>query len=178
MRLIEESLRFGRKGFARIVELTPSRLNFSWITEQLAVGGVIPPRHYWRLRQRGIGAVVDCRAEDCDDEHALRSHGIELLHLPAPDTREIDQASIDRGVVWVAERIERNVSVYVHCLHGVGRGPLLGCCVLIAAGHTPSEALRRIKTGRWQASPNEEQLRAVWTWAERRSLQAPSSDSS
>src|SRR5713226_8656239 len=149
-RLIEEALRFMRKGFARVAEFAPTRLNFSWITDDLAIGGAFHGRDIPKLKALGITAVVDCREEARDSEEGLAAHGIKLLHLPAPDAHEIDQSSIDQGVEWVTEQLADGAKVYVHSLHGVGRGPLLGCCVLIAEGRSASEALQLIKTRRWQ----------------------------
>jgi len=166
-RLVEEALRFGRKGFARIAEFAPTRMNFSWITDDLAIGGAFHDRDIPKLKARGITAVVDCREEAMDSEDGLAAHGIKLLHLPAPDAHEIDQSAIDQGVEWVKGELAGGGKVYVHCLHGVGRGPLLGCCVLIDQGRSAANALQLVKTRRWQASPNEEQVCAIWTWAER-----------
>src|SRR4030095_4906530 len=100
---------------------------------------------------------VDCREEAMDSEDGLAAHGIKLLHLPAPDAHEIDQSAIDEGVEWVTREMAGGGKVYVHCLHGVGRGPLLGCCVLIAEGRSAANALQLVKDRRWQASPKQEQ---------------------
>jgi hypothetical protein len=166
-RLTEEVLRFGRKGVARILEFAPVKLNFSWITDNLAVGGAFRRGDIPRMRRMGVDAIVDCRLEDRDDEEALRRHGIELLHLPAPDTHEISQEALDFGVDWARERMSQGKKVYVHCLHGVGRGPLLGSCILVDSGHSARQALELVKARRWQASPNEEQVEALVTWARR-----------
>ena len=166
-RFVEEVLRFGRKGFARVIEFAPTRLNLSWITDQLAAGGAFRTADIPRLQRMGITGVVDCREEASDDEAALRAHGIEFLRLPTPDVHQITQEALDTGVAWVNERLDRGAKVYVHCLHGVGRGPLLGCCVLVARGKTAAEALTTMKTRRWQASPNEEQINALIEYASR-----------
>lgn len=167
VRILQNVLRIPRKGFARFVELIPTQLNLSWITDTLAAGGSFRTADIGQLRQMGVSAVVDCREEASDDEAALSRHGIELLRLPAPDAHEISQEMLDRGVDWVRERMAKGQKVYVHCHHGVGRGPLLGCCVLVADGMTPVAALNLMRTRRWQASPNEEQLTALHRWAER-----------
>jgi len=53
-------------------------------------------------------------------------------------------------------------------MHGVGRSPLLACCVLVADGQSASDALTLMKRRRWEASPNEEQLAALQLFANRR----------
>jgi hypothetical protein len=173
-RTFDELLRFGRKGFARIAEFAPTRLNLSWITDDLAVGGAFHWADIPRLARLGVTAVVDCREEASDDPVALAKHGIGFLRLPTPDAHELSQEHIETGVRWATERLARGEKVYIHCSHGVGRGPLLGCCVLVATGLSPMEAIRLLKARRWQASPNEEQLQAILEYVERRaSAEAP-----
>jgi protein tyrosine phosphatase (PTP) superfamily phosphohydrolase (DUF442 family) len=167
---LEGLIRVGRRGLDRLLEYVPSRLNLSWITNQLAVGGAYQSSDIKLLSRLGITAVVDCRAEDSDDERALQARGIAFLRLPTPDCHDLTQDALERGVVWVGERLARGEKVLVHCQHGVGRGPLLGCCVLVSQGMSPWDALTTIKAHRWQASPNEEQLNALLQFATRHSL--------
>ncbi len=165
-RAFDEILRWGRKGFARLAELAPTQLNLSWVTDTLAVGGAIRTRDIPRLRRLGIRAIADCREEAADDEAALARHGIAYLRIPTPDAHELAQPDLQTGVTWVAERLARGEKVYVHCKHGVGRAPLLASCFLVSQGATAEEALHLVKSRRWQASPNEEQVGALVTFAE------------
>lgn len=164
-RVVDEIFRFGRKGFARIAEFAPTRLNVSWVTDELAVGGAIHTRDIARLRRMGITAIADCREEAADDEVVLAKHGIAYLRIPTPDACELAQPDLRIGVVWVNERLAQGEKVYVHCKHGVGRAPLLASCLLVAQGASAEEALHRVKSHRWQASPNEEQVAALVTFA-------------
>jgi hypothetical protein len=52
-------------------------------------------------------------------------------------------------------------------MHGAGRGPLLGAAVLIACGYRPADAMRLLRTRRWQAVPNARQLEGLRQYAER-----------
>jgi len=153
------------RGIARILEystrLDRGSLNLSRITDQLVVGGAIPPRSYGRLKAMGVTAVIDLREEAKDDEEALRRLGIELLYLPATDRFAASQDRSDRGVEWAVVRIEAGGQVYAHCKHGVGRGPLMGLAILVARGETTSSALRLLRSKRWQAAPNDRQLAAL-----------------
>ncbi len=153
------------RGIARILEYSTrfhrQSLNLSRITEQLVVGGAIPPRAYGRLKAMGVTAVIDLREEAKDDEEALRRLGIELLYLPATDRFAASQGQIRQGVEWAVERIEAGGQVYAHCKHGVGRGPLMGLAILVALGETTSSALRLVRSKRWQAAPNDRQLAAL-----------------
>lgn len=166
--LIDELLRFVRKGFARVIEFTPTRINLSWITDNLAVGGAFHQPDIARLRRMGIRAIVDCREEAADDQEELRRCGIAYLRLATPDAHGLSRGALDLGVGWVLKRLRRGEKVYIHCAHGVGRGPLLACCVLVADGRTAEDALKFIKARRWQASPNAEQITALVEWSQRR----------
>jgi hypothetical protein len=166
--LIGRLLALAREVLERVLERLRPGLNLSWITDNLAAGGAIPSAALPRLRKMGFTAVVDCRVEECDDRDILQANGIEFLQLPTPDNHQLTQAALDEGVAWVQERIARGGKVFVHCMHGIGRGPLLGCCVLVAQGRAPLEALTTMKTRRWQTSPNQEQLDALLEFAVRR----------
>ena len=136
----------------------PDQFNMSWITDQLAVGGRIRPQDIPSLARIGVNSVVDTRSEYCDDARALGKEGIELLHLPAPDTRP---RSIEQLLVvakWVQERLEAGKHVVIHCEHGVGRSVLLACAVLVYGGMHAQAALNLVQLRRWQASPNHSQI--------------------
>ncbi len=154
------------RGIARVLEYSTKlhgnrRLNLSRITEGLLVGGSIPLSAYAKLKFVGVTGVVDLREEARDDEAALARIGIELLHLPATDRYAPTQAELVRGVAWALQHLERGGQVYAHCKHGVGRGPLLGLAILVAQGHTASQALRLMRARRWQVAPNDRQIAAL-----------------
>jgi len=150
---------------ARVLEystrLDRTHLNLTRITRDLVVGGAIPVRSYRRLKELGVTAVIDLREEARDDEAALKELGVELLYLPATDRYAATQDQLRRGVEWANERLDGGGQVYAHCKHGVGRGPLMGLAIMVARGMTASEALRRMRSQRWQAAPNDRQLAAL-----------------
>ncbi len=136
----------------------PDQLNLSWITDQLAVGGRIHPQDVKALARLGVTHVVDTRAEYVDDRQALARVGIELLHLPTPDTQPLSREQLLEGARWVNERIQRGGRVLVHCEHGVGRSALLACAVLVYGGMHARDALALVQQRRWQAAPNHKQV--------------------
>jgi protein tyrosine phosphatase (PTP) superfamily phosphohydrolase (DUF442 family) len=163
------------RGVARVLEystrLHGKQLNLSRITDQLVVGGSIPVRAYPRLKAMGVTAVIDLREEARDDEEALNRLGIELLYLPATDRYAASQVQLLQGTEWALGHLARGGQVYAHCKHGVGRGPLMGLSILVAQGYNAGEAMRIMRSGRWQAAPNDRQLEALVTfertWSER-----------
>ena len=52
-------------------------------------------------------------------------------------------------------------------MHGAGRGPLLGAAVLVASGYRATDAMRLLRTKRWQAVPNARQLEGLREYEQR-----------
>ena len=152
-----------------------SPIDFDWLTDRLAVGGCFPVERASELAQRdGIRAIVDLRQEDCDDEHHLRTAGISLLHLPAPDMEAPGVDGLDRGVAFVREWIEQGERVLIHCQHGIGRSPLLALCVLVDRGQAPLDALEHAKSRRKVLSLSRAQYDGWAAWLARHGHPVPS----
>jgi protein tyrosine phosphatase (PTP) superfamily phosphohydrolase (DUF442 family) len=136
----------------------PDRLNMSWITPHLAVGGRVLPEDIHRLAMAGVTRVVDTRSEHQDDAEKMASEGIQLLYLPAPDTFPLTVAQLRKGAAWINQQIQDGQRVLVHCEHGVGRSVLLAASSLVAMGMSVHQAIDLIQTRRWQAAPNHRQV--------------------
>jgi protein tyrosine phosphatase (PTP) superfamily phosphohydrolase (DUF442 family) len=136
----------------------PDRLNMSWVTPQLAVGGRVRPEDIGRLARSGVTRVVDTRSEHKDDETALAAEGIELLYLPTPDTQPLSLEDLQRGAAWINQQLADGERVLIHCEHGVGRSVLLTAAALVADGMSAHEAVTLVQRRRWQAAPNHRQL--------------------
>ena len=157
VRLFPEDSR--RAAFAtRIGIQLPDRLNISWITPHLAVGGRVLPSDIPRLARTGITRVVDTRSEKKDDEAALAREGIELLYLPTPDTYPLSVEQLREGARWINEQIADGEKVLIHCEHGVGRSVLLTAAALVAGGMNAHDAIDLVQSKRWQAAPNHRQM--------------------
>ena len=145
-----------------------------WLTTHVAVGGCFPIHRAEGLaRHHGIGAVVDLRAEDRDDERALRAVGIELLHLPTPDLEPARYEHLETGVAFVRDHVQRGNKVLIHCQHGIGRSALLALCVLVDQGRDPLEALTHAKDIRSVVSPSRSQYEGWAEWLRSRGITAP-----
>ncbi|MFL6721353.1 MAG: dual specificity protein phosphatase family protein [Sphingomonas sp.] len=147
--------------------------DFHWLTRQLAVGGALGADAVETLGAHGISAVVDLRAEDCDDEETLRAAGIALLHLPTPDLEPATHQHLESGVTFVRERLARGEKVLIHCQHGIGRSALLALCVLVDLGFEPLDALRHAKDCREIVSPSRSQYEGWVAWLQARGIDAP-----
>lgn len=153
------------RSVARCVEWTtklPGRgLNVSQVNDWLYVGGAVPRSRYAELKARGITAVIDVRGERCDDAEALKALGIELLNLPVTDRYPPSVEQVMRGVEWALPRLEQGGTLYTHCEHGVGRGPLIGLAVMVARGWEAPVAYRELRQARWQSTLNDRQLNGL-----------------
>lgn len=139
----------------------PDRLNMSWVTPNLAVGGRILPQDMPRLAKAGVTAVVDTRSEHQDDEAVLAANGLQLLYLPTPDTFPLSVEQLRRGADWINAQITQGHRVLVHCEHGVGRSVLLTAAALVEQGMGAHEAIALVQRRRWQAAPNHRQMRRL-----------------
>lgn len=148
--------------------------DFHWLSETVALGGCFPVERAGELAAaHGIAAVVDLRAEDCDDAAELRRAGIELLHLPTPDLEPASHEHLERGVSFVRERARRGDKVLIHCQHGIGRSALLALCVLVDQGWEPIGALAHVKDRREVVSPSLSQYQGWARWLQSRGLAVP-----
>ncbi len=148
-------------------------LDLHFVAPGLAVGASYPMDAAVRLAaDHGIARVVDVRVEACDDEAALRVHGIRLLHLPTEDTRAVSQRMLHDGVAFVSEGLDAGESVFIHCQYGIGRSALLAVCTLVARGAPPLAALEAAKQARPVISPSPDQLEALRRFAARHKVEA------
>jgi protein-tyrosine phosphatase len=150
--------------------------NLSWIQPDLAVGGSFPRGAAARLAaDHGIGAVVDLRAEVCDDEAELTGCGLRFLHLPTPDTTGVTQAMLDEGVLFAEQAAGDGLKSLIHCEHGIGRSATLALCLLVNRGVQPLDALTLAKDARALISPSQSQYEAWAVWLARRTQAKPPS---
>ena len=121
-----------------------------------------------------IGAIVDLREEDRDDEEHLRELGLAFLHIPAPDMDALGLDGLDRGVAFVRGCVQQGRKVLIHCQHGIGRSPLLALCVLVDTGMPPLEALEHAKARRSVLSLSRAQYDGWAAWLTRHGRPVPS----
>ncbi|MFC3070403.1 protein-tyrosine phosphatase family protein [Phenylobacterium soli] len=153
--------------------------NLSWVTPQLAVGGALPRGGAAALAaEHGVGAVIDVRAETCDDAHEMTLAGLRFLHLPTEDHAAVDQPMLDDGVRFARLAAAEGRRLLIHCEHGIGRSATVALCVMVDRGFQPLEALARAKNVRALVSPSPAQYEAWTAWLGRCAPQteAPSFD--
>ena len=155
-------------------QATTVKHNFDWITDDLAVGGGFTNAVVENLAgEHRVGAIIDLREEECDDEDLLMSHGMLFLHLPTPDVRAVSDVHLDRGVEFARAMRLGGRRLLIHCMHGIGRSATLALCVLSDRGEPPLESLKAMKRARWLISPSPDQFECWARWLRRHGLGAP-----
>lgn len=135
---------------------------FSEITPQLWLGGA--PSHdrdYAFLRDRGITAVVNIRAERADEVWFYERHDIAHIRYAVPDVQVPDPETISHAVDWIRDRIAEGRVVLVHCAKGRGRSATLVAAYLMREEGLSFDAARDLMKERRALTKLEERHRRV-----------------
>ena len=98
-----------------------------------------------KMKQEGVGAVVNTCSEYAGPQQAYDEADIVQLRLPTVDFTAPSLADVERGVAFMDEQIVQGRDVYVHCKAGRARSATIVLCWLIAAkGITPEEGQKWI----------------------------------
>lgn len=130
-------------------------LKRSRVTDQVYVGEQFSARGWEALYRAGVRTVVNMRAEFDD-----RDLGIDIptyCHLPTVDWTAPSMEHLREGVRVIAEAVARGEKVYVHCMSGMGRAPIMAAAYLVSTGMTPEDALAAIQAVRSFVEPNAAQ---------------------
>ncbi len=93
-----------------------------WLTDSLAVGQA--PMSYEaldRLREQGIGAIMNLCAEFCDLHWIEADAGFEVYYFPILDDKAPDLQELEKALDWLDECLYLGKKVLVHCRFGIGR---------------------------------------------------------
>lgn len=122
-------------------------------------------RDYAFLIERGIGAVVDVRAEREDDRAFYAAHDIAYVRFGVPDVTAPDVATIAAGVAWIRDRVAEGRSVLVHCAKGRSRSStLLAAYLMDAHGLSFEEARDLMRAKRRLTKLEGRHARQIEAW--------------
>ena len=155
------------------VELADPSLDYSWVTERLAVGaGIWTRRNMELLARDGITHVVDMQAE-FDDSLIADGTGIRVLWNPCDDDfEEKPPHLLRRGVEFAAAALgDACARVYFHCSAGAHRGPMMLLAYLAAGGMDLVQAMELIRQSRPEADFPD-----VYRWSVIRFLETPKAE--
>lgn len=129
-------------------------MEYSRITPDLFIGNTPASRDYDRLRELGVGLVINMRVE-FRPRRDFHPEPMPLLWLPTFDTPliPIPVKALQRGANAALQTIQNGGRVYAHCAYGIHRGVTMGAAILIAQGYAAEAAMTLIKEKRPQADP-------------------------
>lgn len=113
----------------------------SWITDQIAVSGAFRKIDVSFLREQGIRAIVDVRAEYMDDVSLLKEYGIDYLHIEVVDRYYPDISELKLVFDFVNPILDKGDKILIHCQNGCGRSPCVAIAVLAQRGMQLEDAV-------------------------------------
>lgn len=120
-----------------------------------------------KLQRSGVGLVVSMLTPDessalglTGEEACCDQLGLEFLALPVADRTVPDLRAVQTLVSLIVQRLREGKGVAVHCRAGIGRSGLVVCCVLIALGARPEDAVGIVSDARGVPVPDTWDQRA------------------
>lgn len=126
------------------------RMDITWITDRIAVGGGIwKPQNMAELARAGITHILDMQIE-FDDTPLAEPHGITVLWNPTDDDFQFKPPEIfQKGVDFALQALDEGESkLYVHCAAGVHRAPMMALAILCSLGWDIDDAMQLIEARR------------------------------
>ena len=127
-----------------------SRMDITWLTDRLAVGGGIwTAGNMAEVARAGITHVIDMQIE-FDDTPLAQPFGIEVLWNPTDDDFEPKPTELfHQGVEFGLKALdEAHTKVYIHCAAGVHRAPMMALALLCAMGWEIDDAMEMMEDRR------------------------------
>jgi len=138
-------------------------MDYSWITERIALGGGI-----WReenmaeMARAGFTHIINMQVE-FDERSLAAPHGIEVLWNPIDDDFQPKPPEIfHRGVEFARAALQDPAArLYIHCAAGVHRAPMMTLALLCSQGWEIERAKRHIQEARYVVDWAEVYVRSV-----------------
>lgn len=129
-------------------------MEYSQITPQLFVGNQPDGSNYQHLHELGIRLLINMRYESAPTPDPINPP-IPVLWLRTIDSPffPLPIRLLSQGAEEALKVMADGGKVYVHCAHGVHRGPAMAACILIAQGWSVDEAIALIRQNRPIADP-------------------------
>jgi protein-tyrosine phosphatase len=139
------------------------RMDMSWVTGRIAVGGGIWHDENMRAVVReGVTHIIDMQIE-FDDTPLAEPFGVKVLWNPVDDDFQPKPAAVfQRGVEFAVKALdEPGTKLFIHCAAGVHRAPMMALALLCALGWKLKDAMRIIESRRPQADFADVYVRSV-----------------
>ena len=127
-----------------------SRMDLTWITGRVALGGGIwTIEHMSEIARAGITHIIDMQIE-FDDTPLAEPFGIQVLWNPTDDDFQPKQPELfQRGVDFASQALEDEDSkVFIHCAAGIHRAAMMTLALLCSQGWELEDAMHAISSRR------------------------------
>src|SRR6266536_2380321 len=127
-----------------------SRMDLTWITGRLALGGGIwTAEHMSEIARAGITHIIDMQIE-FDDTPLAEPLGIDVLWNPTDDDFQPKEPELfQRGVEFALQALEReDAKVFLHPAAGVHRAAMMTLALLCSQGWELEDAMQTISSRR------------------------------
>jgi protein tyrosine phosphatase (PTP) superfamily phosphohydrolase (DUF442 family) len=148
---------------AGVPALHGKRMDITWLTDRIAVGGGIwNAENMAKVGREGVTHIIDMQIE-FDDTPLGEECGIAVLWNPTDDDFTMKPPELfQRGVQFAQEALERAESkIFIHCAAGVHRAPMMTLALLGWMGWELEDAMELIERRRPVADFADVYVRSV-----------------
>lgn len=126
------------------------RMDMSWVTGRIAVGGGIwNAENMAEVARAGVTHIIDMQIE-FDDTRLADPLGIEVLWNAIDDDFQPKRPEVfQRGADFALKALDQpGTKLYIHCAAGVHRAPMMALAVLCCLGWKLKDAMNLIEARR------------------------------
>ncbi|MFZ0285015.1 MAG: dual specificity protein phosphatase [Terriglobales bacterium] len=126
------------------------RMDMTWITGRIAVGGGIwTAAQMAEVSRAGVTHILDMQIE-FDDTALAAPYAIEVLWNPIDDDfRPKPPEVFERGVEFAREALSGDgTKLFIHCAAGIHRAPMMVLAILCSMGWEIEQALEVVENRR------------------------------
>ena len=140
-----------------------SRMDMTWVTGRIAVGGGIwNAENMAAVARAGVTHIIDMQIE-FDDTELAEPHGIRVLWNAIDDDFQPKPPEVfQRGVDFALDALdEEGTKLFIHCAAGVHRAPMMALAVLCSLSWKLGEGMQLIEARRPVADFADVYVRSV-----------------
>jgi protein-tyrosine phosphatase len=126
------------------------RMDMTWITDRIAVGGGIwADSKMSEVARSGVTHIIDMQIE-FDDSPLAEPYGITVLWNPTDDDFKVKAPELfQKGVEFALRALDESGSrLFIHCAAGVHRAPMMTLAIFCSLGWKLDDAMQLIEARR------------------------------
>ncbi len=140
----------GGSSFRRRFAAGTERMDMTWVTGRIAVGGGIwHAENMAKVAAAGVTHIIDMQIE-FDDTSLGKQAGVVVLWNPTDDDFTPKPPDLfERGVKFARNALdEEGTKLFIHCAAGIHRAPMMALAVLGSLGWTVKAGMELIEAKR------------------------------